>query len=313
MLPLPALADDRSAAIALRAVVRAALRFAAAHPGKRLLVVGHADSAGSARDNLELSERRARNIERYIAGDREGWARQAEEFGEAEDLQAVLRWLAVHHAWPCDPGPVDGIFGVRSRAALDGFRRVSRAAGCSAGEVGSPPGIEDWAGFFDAYDRVLACSLACTREQLAEHRARLAFMAPAVLACGEHQPRTAAGVDGFACADNRRVDLLFFDAVELPDLAAKPPGEHVYGGRYVFEPIQPEPYSMLTLRLVGDDGVPTCGARVIVRVDGSDQELVSDSEGAVYILGSEGASVEIRSVVGPDATLLLSSITPNSP
>ena len=70
---------------------------------------------------------------------------------------------------------------------------------------------------------------------------------------------------------------------------------------------------MPTLRLVGDDGAPTCGARVIVRVDGSDQELVSDNEGAVYILGSEGASVEIRSVVGPDATLLLSSITPITP
>ncbi len=313
LLPLPALADEASAATPLRAVVRAVFRFAAAFPGKQLLIAGHADSAGGARHNLVLSERRARSLEHYLAGDRAAWAGQAHEFGEADDVQAVLRWLALHHAWPCDPGPIDGILGPRSRAALDGFRQVSRDAGSSAGELGSPLGVEDWLGCFDAYDRVLARSLACTREQLAGHRASLVFTDPPVLACGEHHPRTAAGVDRLACADNRRVDLLFFDAAELPDLAAKPPGADVYRGRYVFEPIQPEPYSMFTLRLVGDDGAPIPGARVTVRVDADEQVLVSDAEGAVFVLGHEGAKVEIRSVVSPDAALLLSSITAVTP
>src|SRR5690606_10020247 len=43
--------------------------------------------------------------------------------------------------------------------------------------------------------------------------------------CGERWPVESAGIDGLACAANRRVELLFFDPGEAPRLAC-----HAGGG-----------------------------------------------------------------------------------
>lgn len=300
---LPYTTGSNDAVGGLRLVLAAVLRFASEQPGKRLLVAGHADSTGSAAHNLTRSRRRARSVYLYLAGERAAWAQDADRHGTALDVQKILSWLTRHHGWDCDPGPLDGVFGPRTAGALD---RVREAEGAAAS--GAPAGLRDWERFFDLYERVLACQLGKTAEELAGMRARLGFTDPPVLACGEHQPRVQRSVDGHAAAENRRVDLVFFDAGEVPDLGAEPPGQRVYQGRHVFTPIEVAPLAMLTIRVVGDDGAPLVGATVRVSSGAGEQELVTDAGGAVHFTGELGEVVEVLSVRALDPSLVLSRV-----
>ena len=129
----------------------------------------------------------------YLQGDRDGWAAHADEHGNKDDRDHVRSWAAQ-------------VLGVADAP-------------------------DDWAAMFDLYDQHLAAILRVPAEDLAKLRQDVSFTDPAALGCGEEFPVDAVGVDGHASADNRRVDVLFFDEEELPeDLGAEPPGVAVYGG-----------------------------------------------------------------------------------
>lgn len=86
-------------------------------PAGVLQIYGHADPKGSEHDNKVLSERRAEVGRALLVGDVDAFSAIAKEeaWGE-EHVQAMLRTLG------CDPGPIDGVVGGLTTAAIDLFQ-----------------------------------------------------------------------------------------------------------------------------------------------------------------------------------------------
>lgn len=239
-------------------VIAAALAFAKDNDGKKLLVVGHTDKAGSAQHNLKLSERRAENAHLYLSGERSGWAGHCEKNQEVADVQRVCAWAAAEFGWGSDPGGVDGKTGPKTRRGMDGFRRDYNAEfGGSLPESDDQRrvaawGASDWEAVYDAYDRALGELIGT--DDVAAAKDGVTFLGTPTLGCGEEWPQDAKqNVSG----GDRRVEFLFFDEGEEPDLGKSPAGADVYekGSEFVrvyvaksAEPVEGEDYWVLTDR-----------------------------------------------------------------
>lgn len=210
---------------------------------REVLIAGHTDAAGSDSHNLALSERRADNVQRFLAGERDDWAAHSHEHAEVADGQEVLRWVARRFGWSCDPGAVDNADGPATARGRNAFRaRYEHEFGQQAGSANAFQ-LADWQAFFDMYEQDLATRLGRSREQLASLREHLSFTDPPILGCGEHWSN-----DGIerppVCRDNRRVEALVFHPNELPDPIGgdEPPGKSIYEpGAYRWQPIEPGP------------------------------------------------------------------------
>ncbi|MCX4240637.1 N-acetylmuramoyl-L-alanine amidase [Paraliomyxa miuraensis] len=242
------------------AVIAAALRFGEAHPDERLLVVGHTDTAGSRSYNQALSEDRAKNVHAVLTGDRSGWARGCQARHHVEDWQRILKWVHQAHGWDCDPGDVDNVYGPMSRQARERFRaRYNLDFGGSLAERG-PQCEADWEAFFELYDVSLAQLLGVPQDQLSGLRSGLTFLSPPILACGEQWPKEGRSEDGLRSAVNRRVELLFFDQGEVPDMSSEsPPGASLYGDERRFPkrriPVGGAAFVELTVVDLGDEAI----------------------------------------------------------
>lgn len=212
------------------AVIAAALRFGQEHPDKRLLIVGHTDTAGSRSYNRTLSEDRAKNVLALLTGDRDGWATSCQARHRVEDWQRILKWAHQAHGWDCDPGDVDDVYGPMSRQARERFRtRYNEEFGASIAVLG-PQGLDDWKAYYDLYDVSIAQLLGVPVADLAGMRQGLSLLDPPTLACGEQWPKDGRTEDGVRSEVNRRVELVFFDQGEVPDMSSEtPPGASLYG------------------------------------------------------------------------------------
>jgi N-acetyl-anhydromuramyl-L-alanine amidase AmpD len=216
------------------AVIAAALRFAEAHPDKRLKVIGHTDTSGSRSYNQTLSEDRAKNVHAVLTGDRDGWASACQARHRVEDWQRILAWVHEAHGWDCDPGAIDNVYGPQSQQARERFRaRYNEEFGASIA-VRGPQSPDDWKAFFDLYDLSLAQLLGVSTDELPGLRQGVVFLDPPTMGCGEQWPKEGrnlpGGGDNLRSEVNRRVELVFFDAGEVPDFASEsPPGASLYG------------------------------------------------------------------------------------
>jgi len=200
------------------AALRVGLEWAGHHPDQRLLVAGHTDTTGSDAVNLVLSRRRGRVVHALLVGERAAWVEECEAANGTEDVQRVLRWAAAAFGWGCDPGPVDGAAGPKTRRGVEAFQGAYNDAHAPAIAVDGVVGPETWGAVFDCYEAALDRALEAAGG-LAERRAGLRFLEPAAVGCGEHHPIEAARRDDYRSATNRRVELLFFDPGEEPELA----------------------------------------------------------------------------------------------
>jgi hypothetical protein len=124
------------------AVLRACYLYARDNPGKKLVVVGHADRSGRLGYNLGLSRLRARGSIAALTGDRDNWADIADGRHRTRDVQQILRWVARTRDWHCDPVLVDDIPGDLTRNAILGFQAsYNRAFDASIAEDGIVVGI----------------------------------------------------------------------------------------------------------------------------------------------------------------------------
>lgn len=200
----------------------ALLRHHEEHPGVALLVAGHTDTTGAAAYNLPLSQQRADCAHAALVGDREAFARLAHARHVVADRQQVLAWVARTRGYPCDPGPVDGVAGPKTQAAVRAFQQAyNDDAPVERLSVDGALGPRTWAALFDCYERGLLDALGEDAAGLAALRARLTYVDPArpAVGCGEHHPVEAPGVDGHRSQANRRVELLVFEPGEAPALA----------------------------------------------------------------------------------------------
>ena len=296
--------------------VRVVLEAAALFPHKRLLVVGHTDTVGSDASNLTLAEERARNVQLYLSGQRAAWAEHCQAHYERSDFKRVLAWVAARFGWALDPGPIDDSWHETPREARDRFRERYNAE--FGGEIvrHAKQQPADWAAYYDFYELDLATRLGLASEgglserlaaeapRLADYRARLRATEPAILGCGEEWPAERAGEDGVESAANRRVELIFFDEDELPDLGAQPAGVSIYGPEepYRREKLPADGADLLGLRLVDPTGGPPpeevfvgklAGLRAVVRRGAAGTfawQLSSETE----LLAEEGADATLR-------------------
>lgn len=199
--------------------VRTALKFAGQYPAKRLLIAGHTDTTGGDAHNLELSRRRAENVQAYLRGDRDAWAASCAARHRVADWQQLLVWVARTRSWDCDAGTVDDKSGPASQGALRRFREAYAAEKGPLPGKGTSPTLEDWKAFYDLYDDDLARRLECAVADLPARREVVKPLDPAAVGCGEAWPIEKVGVDGHPSTANRRVELLFFDETEAPSLA----------------------------------------------------------------------------------------------
>lgn len=216
------------------------LAFAREYPDKVMLVTGHTDTAGSDAHNLELSEARARNVQLWLSGDGDAWAADCQEHFERADFKAIHLWAHEHLGWNCHPGEIDNDWHTKARVARDVFRtECEKLLGIEL-EHHVAQNQRDWRSIHDLYALVVARYLEMEVEELDELRRSLAFAEPATLACGEEFPRVNPNQDGQEEASNRRVEVIFFEPNEVPDLTAEPAGVEIYAStRFSFESLEP--------------------------------------------------------------------------
>lgn len=174
--------------------------LAAAHPGSRVLVFGHADATGDELYNKKLSERRAWSVFAFLTDDATAWEALYQHDDEGWGLGVLQEILAdLGH----DPGPPDGDPGPLTDAALRSFRGLSEDAPAPANDAALRRDL------FSAYMTNARRDIDLPRER---------FVAPGYMGCGElNLLEQTSG----ASEQNRRVSFFFVHPDAVPALPCK--------------------------------------------------------------------------------------------
>lgn len=206
------------------AVLRACYLHAKKNPAQKTIITGHTDTTGAASYNLGLSQMRADNVLYVLLGERDKWAKIAQDKHKVEDYQLILKWIARVNGWDCDPGPVDNQAGPQTQGATKKFQqRYNQEFNASIAEDGAV-GPQTWKAFFDVYIQELKEMLKTDDAGLAVLRQNLHFLNDArkTVGCGEHNPIEASRFDNYRSSINRRVEIIFFDPGEEPQMQCHP-------------------------------------------------------------------------------------------
>ncbi len=171
----------------------------AAHPEAKVMIFGHTDKVGSDGYNKGLSERRARSVYAFITNQPAIWEElyKKESWGTYA-VQAILKDMG----GPYDPGPVDGINGAKTKAAVKKFQGDY---GLTVDGIAGPKSRNT---LFTAY--------MAGKHDIEIDDGR--FMDPKHMGCGELNP--VVETDG-PCEENRRVTFYLFNEKRLPNLPCK--------------------------------------------------------------------------------------------
>jgi len=213
------------------AVIRAAYLYAGRNPGKRLIAAGHTDRSGPEYYNFQLSELRAKSVLHILLGERDPWVSLVLEKNKVEDIQQILKHVYVRYDWPCDPGTIDNIYGSQTRAAVRGFQETYNEEFDQSISTNGVMGRQTWGAVFDVYMRELSERLAEDGEEtLDDWQSKITFLDPGkkLVPCGESVPIDSPGMDGLRSQTNRRVELVFFDAEDPPQINCPPSGTEVH-------------------------------------------------------------------------------------
>lgn len=220
-------ADEHEAVTSVGAIAKA-LRFAHERAGKKLFIAGHADTTASVAFNQPLSEERARSTLALLEDDRESFVEVVDARHTIADYKQILSWCAT--AFPdffsCDPGKIDD----NEFTGIEPLKRFQEEYNVSKTELGAASqedldvdgdiGPKTWGAFFDVYQFGI-------REELGEDEAGTATLRESLvfaddqrksLGFSELYPVELVGRDGVKSQANRRVEIMFFDEGEEPDL-----------------------------------------------------------------------------------------------
>lgn len=202
--------------------VAACLRYCEEHPGKKILIAGHTDTTGAADYNVRLSEQRGQMVHAMITGDRETFRHTAQARHVSGDKQQVLDWVEKRLGWPCGMQTNSGSLWQATRAFQKSYNENGRAGNLAAPALAEDGDFREltWGAVFDCYELNHAEELGCELADLAEFRSRLCFLDPDApyVGCGEYHPIEAQDQDNYRSQTNRRVEILYFDAADVPVL-----------------------------------------------------------------------------------------------
>jgi hypothetical protein len=205
---------------------------------------------GSEKSNERLSGARAEAVVALLEGERAAFVSAAGEYPAASSDGKVLSFSAAARGYDCAPANPEA----PTKAEIEAFQKGYNAEfDAHIGEDGVV-GDETRGAYFDVFKAELR-RLAGGEEALLELRGALRFADPSnnVLLCGERFPIESPDQDELASEANRRVELLFFDEDDVPDLAAEDAPEHVYrDGDVLLVRVDPETLEEL------DEGSEVC-------------------------------------------------------
>ncbi len=202
-------------------------------PQKRILIAGHTDTSGGVRMNFELSEQRAQNVLYLLNGDRDAWSTASASRHNVEDYQQILTFFCIKNGWNCDPLGVDDAWGDNTETATQNFfNQLASDSVITAQEAqeifnairghGRKKWPERaWQLVYDLYIQVLCETMGKTLAELNTLRTsllRFAYSDQEYIACGESFPIDDAEKENYRSQRNRRVEILFFDEGEAPEL-----------------------------------------------------------------------------------------------
>ena len=169
------------------------------HPDSKIMIFGHTDKVGPDQYNKDLSERRALSTYAFITNDADTWEKlYKEENWGIRSIQAILSDLGGEF----DPGPVDGIEGPKTKAAI---RKYQEARGLTVDGIAGP-----------VTRKTLFAEYMSSKHDIKLEPGR--FMDPKHIGCSEFNPVVETED---ACEANRRVTFFFFHKDRLPNLTCK--------------------------------------------------------------------------------------------
>jgi outer membrane protein OmpA-like peptidoglycan-associated protein len=327
-------------------VFATALRFLQEHPTQSVFVAGHCDTTGAIEFNQTLSEERAQcALSLLIGGEeqREIWKTLCDGRHQVSDYKQILAWVS--QAFPdlefdCDPGKIDdneftGIEPVRNFQNAYNANKDALGATADDLEPDGDMGPLTWGAIFDCYEHALREELGEDEDGLAALREGLVFVDPDRKALGfsEHFPIEELGVDNYKSQLNRRVEILFFEPGEEPDLAAAeddPETSELYlpghfertplgamasakpwKARWTpAEPARTDQERQATLLAPGLPAGTPLELQVFCVVPGSEPVLIDQS---AVVAGGDGASVAFADWFSPDAVPPDSSVVTELP
>jgi outer membrane protein OmpA-like peptidoglycan-associated protein len=207
---------------------------------QKILVAGHTDKKGGEYYNLTLSQKRSENVFYMFTGQRVKWVNSSEDKNKVEDKQQILKWISYNFGWDCDPGEITNSMNPETEAATLKFQKRYNIDFVTLNIHGSKfsrtfthidedgkVGKQTWGAFFDMYTLELLIVMGINEDGLNEKRTKLQFVekghsspAPTV-GCGENFPASGSQTED-ENAEDRRVEILFFDEGEEPELKCHP-------------------------------------------------------------------------------------------
>ena len=205
-----------------------------------ILIAGHTDKKGSSSYNLKLSQQRAENVFFMYTGERKKWADSSDDKNQVEDIQQILKWISFNFQFDCDPGEVNNSLTPDTTTAILKFQKrynkefielkthqIKFKRTFSKIDEDGKMGKETWSAFFDMYTLELLIIMGIDEEGLNGKRSKLKFVKKKslnpspVIGCGENHPASEAKTEDENPVD-RRVEILFFDDGEEPELKCHP-------------------------------------------------------------------------------------------
>lgn len=206
-------------------VIIAPLRFLEQNTNFELLIAGHTDTTGGKAHNEKLSSARSRSVLALLEGDRDAFVDACQEFNADEDDPVILEFAAREYKFPCDPARADK---ASASEVLEFQKAYNKKFDKSIDEDGDV-GKQTRGAYFDLYEDTMTRGVGGA-DKLSALRGNLRFVDDDVkfLACGEDFPIENPAADGFKSQRNRRVELLFFEESEAPEIADGTAGEKIY-------------------------------------------------------------------------------------
>lgn len=196
-------------------------------PDLRMIVTGHTDTSGTPDFNFKLSDERAKNVLYLLTGLRTEWAELCYNRHKVEDYQQIMKYFEQKLKCGCDPGNIDDSYGDNTRKAqknffvqlnpIDADKNYNKVNNDSKHRWTK----EIWEYVYDLYTKEMAESLEVSIADVNTRRkadVKLIDDKKPFLGCGESFPIESKEKDNYRSQRNRRVELLFFDKDEIPEI-----------------------------------------------------------------------------------------------
>jgi predicted TIM-barrel fold metal-dependent hydrolase len=185
----------------------------------KLIIFGHADTAGNPSDNFRLSGQRAQVIKTIIDDDFAAFWKLINNVSLTCDLKRILNALTDFYDWNCEAGKEDERQTPEYQAAIKSFQKQYNSRFKKNIPDTGKADENTWNGVFDVYQRLIDDQLKVDGTD----RLPVPYddETRGIYACGESFPIEQPQKTNYRSKTNRRIELAFVDS-EMRPVVQKP-------------------------------------------------------------------------------------------